>query len=415
MTRIRLLTFSTLYPNGAAPNHGIFVETRLRHLVLHQTATSTVLAPVPFFPLRASFFGTWSRHARAPRREERFGLTVHHPRYLVIPRLGMSAAPFLLYQAAARALRHLLAQGQAFDAIDAHYLYPDGVAAVWLGRRFGLPVILTARGSDVTSYPDHPVPRRLITRAIAEADALIAVSESLKCRLIELGAEPDRVTVLRNGVDSAFFRPLPRPEARAKLGLVRPAIVSVGHLIERKGHHRVIAAMPSLPDLDLLIVGEGPERARLAALAARLKLGGRVRFVGAVPQSDLAPYYSAAEALILASSREGWANVLLEAMACGTPVVASNVWGNPEVVQAREAGLITPANTPEAIASAVQDLLGAPPARAATRAYAERFGWEATSAGQIKVFRAALGRRSSAPLDFARGPGIDKSGLTFSA
>ena len=393
MTPLRLLTFSTLYPNDAVPNHGIFVETRLRHLVLHEKVTSTVLAPVPFFPLRSSLFGTWARHARAPRREERLSLTVHHPRYLVIPRLGMSAAPFLLYRAAVRALAHLLAEGHTFDAIDAHYIYPDGVAAVWLGRRFGLPVILTARGSDVTACPDYFFPRLLIKRAIAGADALVAVSEALKQRLIELGAEPGRVTVLRNGVDAALFRPLPRSEARAKLGLVRPTILSVGHLIERKGHHRVITAMPSLPDLDLLIVGEGPERAGLATLVARLGLGGRVHFVGAVRQAELPLYYSAAEALVLASSREGWANVLLEAMACGTPVVASNVWGNPEVVQGADSGRITAANTPEAIASAVQDLLAAPPSRAATRAYAERFGWEATSAGQAAVFKAVLHSR----------------------
>jgi glycosyltransferase involved in cell wall biosynthesis len=392
MSLLRLLTFSTLYPNDAAPNHGIFVETRLRHLVRHQPVTSTVLAPVPYFPFRASLFGAWSRHARAPLREERHGLVVHHPRYIVIPRLGMSVAPFLLYQAAARAMRRLLAEGHAFDAIDAHYLYPDGVAAVWLGRRFRLPVVVTARGSDVTQLPDHAVPRRLIERTIANADALIAVSEALKCRLIALGADPGRVTVLRNGVDAAMFRPLPRDEARAELGLARPTLLSVGHLIERKGHHRVIAAMPMLPDLDLVIVGEGPERARLAALIARLGLGGRVCFAGAVPQAELPTYYSVAEALVLASSREGWANVLLEAMACGTPVVASDVWGNPEVVRCRAAGIIAPANTPDAIASAVRGLLAAPPSRGATRAYAERFGWEATGAGQVSVFEAVLAR-----------------------
>lgn len=393
MTDLRLLTFSTLYPNDAAPNHGIFVETRLRHLVRHQPVTSMVVAPVPFFPFRAPLFGTWARHARAPHREERHGLVVHHPRYLVIPRLGMSVAPFLLYQAAARALGLLLAEGHRFDAIDAHYVYPDGVAALWLGRSFNLPVVVTARGSDVTACPDYAVPRRLILRTIAEAGALVAVSEALKYRLIELGGEPGRITVLRNGVDAALFRPLPRAEARARLGLVRPALVSVGHLIERKGHHRVIAAMSALRELDLLIVGEGPERARLSALVGRLGLGGRVRFAGAVRQSELPLYYSAAEALVLASSREGWANVLLEAMACGTPVVASNVWGNPEVVMSRDAGRITTTNTPEAIALAVRDLLGAPPSRAATRAYAERFGWEATSAGQVAVFEAALRRR----------------------
>jgi glycosyltransferase involved in cell wall biosynthesis len=145
-----------------------------------------------------------------------------------------------------------------------------------------------------------------------------------------------------------------------------------------------------LPGLDLVIVGEGPERARLAALADRLGIRNRICFAGAVRHSELSLYYSAAEALVLASSREGWANVLLESMACGTPAIVSNVGGNAEVVHRSEAGLVLAANTPQAIAEAVQDLLAAPPPRKATRAYAEAFGWEATSAGQMMVFEAAL-------------------------
>lgn len=355
-----------------------------------QPVQSTVVAPVPYFPFRSATFGAWSRHARAPRFEMRNGLAVHHPRYLAIPRVGMTSAPALLYHAALGTVRRLLSRGLKIDAIDAHYVYPDGVAAVWLGRRLGLPVVVTARGSDVTLYPDYAIPRWLIRRTIAKVDQLVAVSEALKRTLVSLGASQDRVTVLRNGVDPALFRPLPRDEARAKLQLQRRMIVSVGHLIERKGHHRVIAALSALPDVALVIVGEGPEHGRLQALAERLRVAERVHFAGAVRQAELPLYYSAAEALVLASSREGWANVLLEAMACGTPAIASNAGGNSEVVRTREAGRIVFENTPEAIADAVRDVLDAPPERAATRAYAEQFGWEAVSAGQMGVFEAAI-------------------------
>jgi glycosyltransferase involved in cell wall biosynthesis len=216
---------------------------------------------------------------------------------------------------------------------------------------------------------------------------LVAVSAALKRSLVELGADPDKVLVLRNGVDTGLFRPIDRQATRTALGLTRRTLISVGLLIERKGHHRVIEAMRHLPDCDLLIVGEGPEHARLASLIDRLGLAERVRILGARPHSELPALYSAADALVLASSREGWANVLLEAMACGTPVVASNIWGNPEVVQSPDAGLIAECNNPVGIAAAVRRLFENPPSRSATRAYAERFSWDATTSGQIALFQ----------------------------
>lgn len=389
---IRLLTFSTLYPNHENPNHGVFVENRLRHLVAAGGVSSTVVAPLPYFPSTSHRFGAWSRDARVATTETRHGLSVHHPRFPAIPRVGMSAAPFLLYWASLRAIRRLMAAGLQFDIIDAHYVYPDGVAAVWLGRALGRPVVITARGSDVSQLPQYAVPRRLIQGAIDGAAGLVGVSAAIKTALVELGADADRVEVLRNGVDTSLFRPPEnRLAARATVGFDGPTLLSVGHLIERKGHHRVIEAMASLPDHRLAIAGDGPERPRLLALIARLGLGDRVRLLGTRPHPDLPELYGAADALVLASSREGWANVLLEAMACGTPVVASNIWGNPEVVQTRDAGVIADQNTPDGIAAAVRDLLGNPPNRAATRAYAEGFSWDATTAGQRRLFEQVLG------------------------
>jgi teichuronic acid biosynthesis glycosyltransferase TuaC len=383
----RLLTFSTLYPSDQRPNHGIFVENRLRHLVASGKILASVVAPVPWFPSRAPLFGSWAVHARIAQRETRHGLEVFHPRYPVIPKLGMSVSPWLLYHATLPMIGRLCVTQARPDAIDAHYMYPDGVAATWLGKRLGLPVVITARGTDVNLIPRHRVPRLLIQRAIRDAAALVAVSGALKQALVELGAPPDKVTVLRNGVETTLFRPPDdRAAARAALGLTGPALISVGLLIERKGHHRTIEAMASLPGYSLLIVGEGPERPRLIALIERLGLGDRVRLLGPCPHAKLPALYGAADALVLASSREGWANVLLEAMACGTPVIASNIWGNPEVVRSPAAGLITASNTAEAIAAAARQLFADPPDRAATRAYAEQFSWDATTAGQLALF-----------------------------
>ncbi len=409
METLRLLTFSTLYPNAARPNHGVFVENRLRHLVGSGQAASTVVAPVPFFPFDAPQFGDWAVNARAPSREERHGLTVLHPRYPVIPKIGMSAGPWLLYRAMLPPLRRLLASGPPVDAIDAHYLYPDGVAAVWLGRRLGVPVVLTARGTDVNDIPRHATPRRLIQGAMAGAAALIAVSAALKEAMVAMGAPEQKVTVLRNGVDTRLFRPpADRARLRARLGLGRPTLLSVGHLIERKGHHLVVQAMTALPGCELLVAGEGPERGRLTALIAARGLADRVRLLGARPHAEMAELYGAADALVLASSREGWANVLLELMACGTPVVATNIWGNPEVVRCRDAGVIVERST-EAIGAGAGALLTHPPSRRSTRVYAEAFGWDETTAGQLALYNRVLGRPAPATSTAASARHLSRS------
>ncbi|WP_291299257.1 glycosyltransferase family 4 protein [Elioraea sp.] len=385
---LRLLTFSTLYPNPAQPNHGVFVENRLRHLVATGEAESTVLAPVPWFPGR-----TPPRRA-VPVAERRHGLAVHHPRYLALPGLGMATNPMLLYRAARAALDGLMRQGLAVNLIDGHYLYPDGIAAVWLARDLGLPVVLTARGSDTSQLPHYRLPGLLIREAIAQADALIAVSAALGEGLVALGAAPGKVTVLRNGVDLALFRPVAdRAALRETLGFTGPTLLSIGHLIERKRHHLVIEALRHLPEHRLLIIGEGPERAALEARAQEWGVSPRVRFAGAVPHRELPRYYTAADVMVLASSREGWANVLLEAMGCGTPVVATPAWGSREAVAAPEAGIVVDDATAEAIAAAVRHLCENPPDRVATAAYAAQFSWDETSAGQLALFRRVLKER----------------------
>ena len=392
MSLLRLLTYTTLYPHAGAPNTGVFVENRLRHLVGTGEVDSLVLAPTPIVPWFAMRNPEWAKLAGAHPVEERHGIRVEHPKY-VLPPKNMNLAPWLLYMSSERAVRRLLRAGHRFDLIDAHYAYPDGVAAAWLARRFKLPLTITARGSDITEIAMHPLPRRLMRRAFSVADAVITVSAGLRDAVIALGVAPEKVTVLRNGVDLDGFRPVNRAAARAALGLDGPTLLSVGHLIERKGHALVIEALAHLPGWRLLIVGGGPKRAELEALAEKLGIADRVRLVGQVPHAELSRYYTAADMLVLASEREGWANVLLESMACGTPVLASPIPGNPEVVQERAAGLVMAERSAHGILMAAQDLAANPPDRMATRAYAERFSWTATSQGQLDLFQAILDRR----------------------
>jgi glycosyltransferase involved in cell wall biosynthesis len=392
---MNILTFSTLYPNAVQPHFGVFVENRLRHLVDAGSVGAQVVAPVPWFPLRAKAFGRYARFAGVPAEEQRFGIRILHPRYPLVPKLGMSLAPFLMYVAMRPVIRNIIRSGFAFDLIDAHYFYPDGVAAAMLGRRFGKPVTITARGTDLNLIPRHRVPRRLIRWAADQAAGLVTVCEALKTELVALGVAPSRVRVLRNGVDLELFTPVDRAAARRRLGLEGPILLSVGHLIPRKGHDIVIRALLELPAATLLIAGDGPEEASLEALVRALGLEGRVRFLGAVAHERMHRVYGAADVLVLASDREGWPNVLLEAMACGTPVVATKVWGTPEVVTSPVAGRLVAERSPAALAEGIRTLLANPPERAETRAYAERFGWQETTQGQLELFRQILDQRAA--------------------
>ena len=391
---LSIVTATTLFPNRARPSHGIFVKTRLKKLLATGEVEAQVVAPLGWVPPLVPYPG--AAHLRSvPPRETIDGITVDHPRYLIIPKIGMSLTPHFLYRAMKRAITAILASGRRIDLIDAHYFYPDGVAASWVARDLGLPLVITARGTDLNLIPQFAAPRRMIKAAAEAADGIITVAAALKEPLVELGIPPERVTVLRNGVDLDFFHPMPREDARNQFGMTRRTLGSVGHLIERKGHHHVIAALPRLPEADLIIAGDGEEMPNLKALAARLGVGDRVRFLGAVSQEILRNLYSGVDALVLASSREGWANVLLEAMACGTPVIASAVWGTPEVVASTSAGVLMPSLDADGVVAAVAQLFADPPARSATRAYAEQFGWEPTTQGQLDLFRAILDRRKA--------------------
>lgn len=383
----RIVTLTGLYPSSARPRHGIFVEERLRQLLDRGRASATVIAPVPWFPFTHRQFGTYSTMARTPATDRRHGIDIRYPRYLSIPKVGMSVAPLLLAAALIGPLRRLRREQPDLALIDSHFLYPDGVAACLAGRILGIPVLMTARGSDVNLYRRWLVPRSWLRWAVSQSARVITVSEALRDALLSLGADPAKVITLRNGVDLERFRPLDRPACRARFSLKGFTLLSVGNLLPVKGHELVIEALAQVPEATLLIAGDGPLRGTLERLAQRLGVADRVRFLGTLDREDLVAAYNAADVLVLASSREGMPNVVLESLACGTPVIATAVGGTPELLDDDVAGRLLDDRSAAAIAAAVRDLQFQPPDRGRVRDYGLKYSWEPTINGLAAVMQ----------------------------
>ena len=381
---VRLLTFTNLYPNAAQPAHGLFVERRLLRLVSGKGIEAVVVAPVPRVP------GASSAYRHIPRVEQRDGLEVHHPRFISIAGLGRFIAPFTMLLTSLRLVRRLR-KDDRFNVIDAHYFYPDGVAAAFLARIVGCRLVITARGTDVNVLPEYLFSRVLIRWAARVADRVITVSDALRHRLIALGVAKDKIVTLRNGVDTSVFVTRDRGAARARTRLSdRLVLLSVGNLIESKGHHLVIEALRELPLAQLVIAGDGPYRRALQSIADRLSVSDRVRFVGVVDQNELIDYYSAADVLVLATLREGMPNVVLEAVSCGLPVVATDCGGIAEVIDRPELGVLMKERSAAAVVSGIRELLARYPSRIATRAAAEHLGWTCTIEKQSALYRAVV-------------------------
>lgn len=393
---IRLLTYTTIYPSSALPLHGVMVENRLRELLASDRLEARVVAPVPWFPSGAARFGRYAKYNATPPHETRHGTSIAHPRYLVVPKVGVSAAPALL---AAGTYRAVAKQASSFDLIDAHYFYPDGVAATLIAARLGKPVVITARGTDVNVLPNLPIPRRWIRWAARRCDAIITVSSGLRDALLELDIGPKRIDVLRNGVDLTAFAPLEREDARRQLGWAAgKTLVCVAKLDGAKGQDLAISALRDLPEYRLVLVGQGPMLERYQTMAREIGVADRVTFMGAVPHGELARLYSAADASILASAREGMPNVVLESLACGTPVVATQVGGIGEILNP-DVGVMLEERSVPALVAGIRKLFSALPARETVRRHAETLDWKQTVDGQLALYRDVLeARRSNRPL-----------------
>jgi len=286
------------------------------------------------------------------------------------------------------------------DIIDAHFVQPDGIAAWLLGRWLRVPYTITLRG-QLAWLARKRARHWLAVRAMRSAATVFSVSESLRQGALRLGQAPEHVRVMANGVNLSKFFPEDRPAARARLGLdtAGPILISVGGLTERKGFHRVIEVLPGLleefPRLKLLIAGgatpEGDWGPRLREQVRRLGLQDHVRFLGALAPDALRRAYSAADVFVLATRMEGWANVFLEANACGLPVVATDVGGNSEVVSSREIGIVVPFGDADALLGALRESLAREWDRRRIRQYAVSNAWETRIPILVKALHEAAG------------------------
>lgn len=354
----------------------------------------TVIAPVPYFPFTGKLFGQYGQYKKIPKKEVRFGITIYHPRYLVIPKLGMRLTPAFLYYAVKKQIKRLASNNYEFDIIDSHYFYPDGVACAQIAHELNKPISVTARGSDITYIPNIRHARAAITKCLSTIDLAIGVSQALVNEIVSIYPATKHATAVRNGVDLELFSPIDnRALEREKLSLKQFTLLMVGNLVELKGHHLVIEALTELTQVSLIIVGHGERENELKALAKKLGVEDRVNFIGGVQQHELPRYYSIADCLVLASSREGWPNVLLESMACGTPVIATNVWGTPEIIKSDAAGLLIEERTTDSIVNAVKKIQLAYPDRKAVRAYAKGYSWHESSRKLYSLFSSLIKER----------------------
>lgn len=394
--RLSLLLYSSLFPSSVRPHAGLFIRERLRQVMPH--ADAVVVSPQPWFPGQALL--RWLKpdyRPRIPYFESRDGLQVYSPRFPALPGVGRRFDGAMMAIGSWLTVRRLVREAN-ISLIDAHFAYPDGYAASLLSRWLSVPFTVTLRGTEVRCCRIKVLRKRLLL-ALHRAAWVITVANSLADTVTAAGADASKIERVGNGVDTDRFQPVDPATARKKLGLPQegPILVTVGGLVRRKGFHRVIEIMPALlrkwPGLRYLVVGgaspEGNIRSELVAQAAESGLEDAVVFLGAVKPDDLKFVLSASDVFVLATENEGWANVLLESMACGLPVVTTSVGGNPEVVESGDLGRLVAFGDGDGLREAIEELLMHPLDGAAIRRHAQANDWSRRVEQLLAIYRRA--------------------------
>jgi glycosyltransferase involved in cell wall biosynthesis len=389
-----VLALSTLYPNPVAPRFGTFVARSLEALAKRGDWRVTVVNPVGLPPVA---LGRYRPLADLPEESIEGGIAVHRPRFTLIPRIGARRNAAAIARAVLP-LAHRINAEMPLDVVDAQFFFPDGPAAAQVARGLGgLPLSIKARGSDINFWGEQDFASRQMLDAARSATGLLAVSRDLAGQMAAMGMEADKITVHYTGLDRDRFRPLEHTQLRAQLGRElgfalpdnAPLLVCVGALIERKGQGIAIAALGDVPGARLVLVGKGEDEARLRALAASEGVADRVFFAGSVDHDLMPLILSAADAMVLPTVSEGLANAWVEALACGTPVVTSDVGGAREIITCETAGRLV-ARDAGAVAAGINAVLNNPPPREAVAALTERFSWDANAAALAAHYEALL-------------------------
>ena len=378
-----LLSISTLYPTPLRPRFGTFVQSSLEALARRGDWRVTVINPLGVPPVP---FGRYKPLTTLEAYGEEGGVAIHRPRFTLIPRLSARRNPEAIMRAV-MPLVHAIHARHPVDVIDAQFFYPDGPAAARIAQRLGVPYALMARGSDIIVWGEKDFARRQMLAAAAGAGHVFAVSGDLKRRMVAMGMAESRLSVHYTGLDHNRFRPLAHTQLRAQLGerlgfalpARAPVLACVGALIERKGQHLAIAALADLPEARLILAGEGEDEMKLRLLAAARGVADRVHFAGAVDHDILPLILSASDAMVLPTVSEGLANVWVESLACGTPLVTCNVGGASELITSELAGRLIERSA-DAVAEGVREVLANPRDRLAVAKLVEHFTWDANAA-----------------------------------
>lgn len=387
---LRVLTLSTLFPDRSRPTFGVFVERQTRALNALADVEVRVVAGVGLPPWPLSLHRHYAGRRALPAHETLDELDVYRPRFRVLPRLEPLSGHALAR--AALPLLRALRREFPFDVIDAEFFWPDGVAAMHISEALGIPFSIKARGSDIHYWGTRPAVRRQMVEAARRAGGLLAVSAALKASMAALGMPDDKIGVHYTGIDLDRFVPRDRSAAKAALGVEGSLLVTAGALIPLKGQRLVIDALTALPDATLLLVGDGPDRPALEALAAATGVASRVRFLGNRPHAELPALLGAADAMVLPSEREGLANVWVEALACGTPLIITDVGGAREVLRDAAAGRLV-ARDASAIAAAARALLAGPADQERIRGSISAFSWQRNAEALHEHLRSMSGQR----------------------
>ena len=378
-----VLSLTTLYPNAVNPRFGTFVARSMEALAKRGDWRVTLVNPIGLPPLA---LGRYRPLADLPATSTESGITIHRPHFTLIPRIGARRNATAIARAALPLVQAIHAE-TPIDLIDAQFFFPDGPAAAIIAKAMGLPLSIKARGSDISFWGEQGFARQQMVDAAKAATGLLAVSHDLAGQMAVMGMDAGKITVHYTGLDRDRFRPLEHTQLRSQLSRElgfalpdnAPLIACIGALIERKGQGIAITALNDIPGARLVLVGKGDDEARLRALAVSEGVETRVFFAGSVDHDLMPLILSAADVMVLPTVAEGLANAWVEALACGTPVVTSDVGGAREIITCDTAGRLVDRN-PQAVAAGINAVLNAPPSRDAVAALTEHFSWEANAA-----------------------------------
>ena len=378
-----VLSLTTLYPNAVNPRFGTFVARSMEALAKRGDWRVTLVNPIGLPPLA---LGRYRPLADLPATNTEGGITIHRPHFTLIPRIGARRNAAAIARAALPLVQAIHAE-TPIDLIDAQFFFPDGPAAAIIAKAMGLPLSIKARGSDISYWGEQGFARQQMVDAAKAATGLLAVSHDLAGQMAVMGMEAGKITVHYTGLDRDRFRPLEHTQLRSQLSRElgfalpdnAPLIACIGALIERKGQGIAITALNDIPGARLVLVGKGDDEARLRALAVSEGVETRVFFAGSVDHDLMPLILSAADVMVLPTAAEGLANAWVEALACGTPVVTSDVGGAREIITCDTAGRLVDRN-PQAVAAGINAVLNAPPPRDAVAALTAHFSWEANAA-----------------------------------